>query len=715
MNVELIENKQEELWLLFCSQDGQHGEKLQGCLNEISTHPEYFLQESIRKDKSRWKKWCKQVIERFTRDYRDWRGQTPLHLLVRCGEPNMLKIYVTWAMNTMISIHSMRSLEERRGGRGGERDNVMILEFMDDFINARDFESGWTALHYVFYYGKYIFLNVLLSYGADRHIRDFDHMMPEELCYSCYEPSSTRKFSSINSDRYKDYHYHDYYTKPKGHDDSTLSVISEIYSWGLNENMTLGHGSPDDRQLPERIDSFCRYADRRYHVVMVSSSKFHTLFLEDHGRVFSSGQGGGGRLGHGDEQAVLTPRLINYFVGKRIPVKAVVAARNHSLFLGENGLVYSCGSATYGKLGYYVSSTVPHSSDCQLEPQPIALYRKLDYHATGIAAFDIYSTIAIGRHLVVFGRNIGQLGLPKGDHDDDSIYRPVISKTFDDDIQQIACCSEAMACLLANTEVMVLSHYTMRKIPFELRRYPYMIPTIPSRGTWRLDANASYFAAINLQAGDVYIWKNIEKPCLVQLPSIVGRVYDIAFSYDVLFIVGSDGGRIRKILLDEGGGGPLINARKEVQLVPGISHVARIYAGEGNSLFAMKLGPMMALQEQQEKDYDRSVVTAAAAAESRGSPLVEDLHVTILLADGTSTFSIKALRSKSRFFRVLLDESSPWCSYMKPPKHIDLSFMPLADFECIMYYVLDETLSIYGKQRGKEEEEEITKGNFYRK
>ena len=75
------------------------------------------------------------------------------------------------------------------------------------------------------------------------------------------------------------------------------------------------------------------------------------MFLCDNGTVFSCGQGRGGRLGHGNEQTVLSPKRISALDG--VFCTAVSNANDHTLILDQMGQVYSFGLNTYHQLGHY--------------------------------------------------------------------------------------------------------------------------------------------------------------------------------------------------------------------------------------------------------------------------------------------------------------------------------------------------------------------------
>jgi len=106
----------------------------------------------------------------------------------------------------------------------------------------------------------------------------------------------------------------------------------------------LGHGDNQDQWQPKEVEAF---AGQR--VVTVSAGEQHSLAITANGAVWSWGDGGHGRLGHGDEQRQLLPKKIEALAGQRV---VAVSAGEHSLALTADGAVWSWGGGASGKLGH---------------------------------------------------------------------------------------------------------------------------------------------------------------------------------------------------------------------------------------------------------------------------------------------------------------------------------------------------------------------------
>ena len=85
-------------------------------------------------------------------------------------------------------------------------------------------------------------------------------------------------------------------------------------------------------------------------VLAVSAGFAHSLALTADGAVWSWGAGGGGKLGHGDEQSQLLPKKIEAFTGER--VVAVSAGLGHSFALSADGALLAWGKGEDGCLGH---------------------------------------------------------------------------------------------------------------------------------------------------------------------------------------------------------------------------------------------------------------------------------------------------------------------------------------------------------------------------
>ena len=85
-------------------------------------------------------------------------------------------------------------------------------------------------------------------------------------------------------------------------------------------------------------------------VKSVSTGIGHILVLTTTGEVLSFGSGWYGRLGHGDEEDQLEPKVIEALRGTR--VVAIAVGRDHSMVQTDKGKVLSFGSGSGGQLGH---------------------------------------------------------------------------------------------------------------------------------------------------------------------------------------------------------------------------------------------------------------------------------------------------------------------------------------------------------------------------
>ena len=74
------------------------------------------------------------------------------------------------------------------------------------------------------------------------------------------------------------------------------------------------------------------------------------MVLAEDGCVLTFGRGMYGRLGHGDEQNQLVPKVVDALQGVR--VCQVAAGESHSMVLTADGQVLAFGLGRYGRLGH---------------------------------------------------------------------------------------------------------------------------------------------------------------------------------------------------------------------------------------------------------------------------------------------------------------------------------------------------------------------------
>lgn len=221
--------------------------------------------------------------------------------------------------------------------RGHSAVVAALLEARETNLQARDRESGWTALHRSVYYGHLTCALQLLHAGATLvEPRDWEGLSPLDLVCDDANAASSRAVA-LASD---------------GHSPVKLleelathsEWLPELCSWGSNTNFTLGVADGESRGKPQRLR-----LPPDAEVCHVSTAKFHSALLTTSRRLFVCGHGRGGRLGLERGSTVLTPKELVLPDNQR--VLAVAAGKDHTVMVTDRGHLYVTGSNKCGQLG----------------------------------------------------------------------------------------------------------------------------------------------------------------------------------------------------------------------------------------------------------------------------------------------------------------------------------------------------------------------------
>ena len=202
-----------------------------------------------------------------------------------------------------------------------------------------------------------------------------------------------------------------------------LATDNKLYSSGYGVSGQLGHGNISAKYTPTLIQYF---VNESITISKISAGVDSTIFLDTNGYVYSCGNGDYGKLGHGNTSAKNTPTLIQYFVDESITISKISAGYYHSIFLATNGNVYSCGFGYYGQLGH------DNTSD-NYTPTPTLIQYFVD---NSIAISHIYPgeqhTIFLATNDNVYSCGYGYYGQLGHDNTSDK-YTPTLIQYFVDE------------------------------------------------------------------------------------------------------------------------------------------------------------------------------------------------------------------------------------------------------------------------------------------
>uniref|UniRef100_A0A9J8DFY2 Inhibitor of Bruton tyrosine kinase n=1 Tax=Cyprinus carpio carpio TaxID=630221 RepID=A0A9J8DFY2_CYPCA len=517
----------------------------------------------------------------------------------------------------------------------GKRDLLQwLLDSKHADMLAKDKESGWTALHRSAFYGQIHCLMGLIKRGGALSIQDKEGLTALDLTM-------------------KDRPAHVVFrnTDP-----------TEVYTWGSNTNFSLGHGNQESRHHPEIVDLFSR---SRTYVKQVVLCKFHSVFLTQKGQVYTCGHGQGGRLGHGDEQTYLVPRMVEGLLSHHC--SQIAAARDHTVVLTEEGYVYTFGLNTHHQLGL-----APPPASSQV-PKQVTSKSLKGRSVIGVAAGRFHTVLWTRDAVYTVGLNGGQLGYLLEPNGEKCVTVPrQVSALHHKDvtIAMVAASNGATVCVTEKGDLYLLADYQCKKLAskqLNLKKVLVSGGSLDHRINPQLlhDGGGEKLVILALdEAGRVFCWRSTGTS-VRQCRWAYGRqvfMSDIALSKNSMMFVTQDGEGFSGQWLDgievsghpDGGG---VYERIRLEKLPYVHRAVSITMdSKGRNFGVLQADPKTSLYE---------VPTASASTFSQHfqrllteADETDSIHdVTLQAGDRTFAAHKYILSTRSDFFRkVLLPE-----------------------------------------------------------
>jgi hypothetical protein len=215
--------------------------------------------------------------------------------------------------------------------------NISIVElFLSHHvnINAKNMESGYTALHIAMLYGYLTVAGLLLQYGADYIIKDkegktpFD-LLPNRLHAKLFQLDFLQQQRAVEQE-----------DEEEKEDKSACKACYQVSSLGFGRNYQLGINSDKYESRPRFIKNL-----KSCNIVDAAVNKYITLLLDARGATYSCGIGRFGVLGHNSLDTQILPKRIQAVKHRRIV--AVSEGGIHAALLADNGEVYVMGTLSY--------------------------------------------------------------------------------------------------------------------------------------------------------------------------------------------------------------------------------------------------------------------------------------------------------------------------------------------------------------------------------
>jgi len=204
-----------------------------------------------------------------------------------------------------------------------------------------------------------------------------------------------------------------------------------IWTFGDGEYGELGHGNNTENQfVPKKVESIS------LRVLQVSCGASHTACILEDGSIWTFGDGGYGRLGHGNNTEIqLVPKKVESI---SLRVLQVSCGTSHTACILEDGTLWTFGYGRYGQLGH------GNNTENQLVPKKV---ESISLRVLQISCGASH-TVCILEDGTLWTFGYGRLGQLGHGNNDDIQFVPKKVESISLRVLQVSCGDSHTACIL---------------------------------------------------------------------------------------------------------------------------------------------------------------------------------------------------------------------------------------------------------------------------
>mmetsp|Transcript_216 Transcript_216/g.378 ORF Transcript_216/g.378 Transcript_216/m.378 type:complete len:805 (+) Transcript_216:165-2579(+) len=237
---------------------------------------------------------------------------------------------------------------------------------------------------------------------------------------------------------------------------------NEVFLFGLNNFGQLGAGHTKNLNEPNKIKI---ESLEKHGYAKLCCAGVHTIIVTSNNEIWVCGYNTYGQLGISSKDDSYKPVELTSFKKEGIIIKDVICGDYHSIFLSENGKLWSCGKNSQGQLG--LEDTAPRTV-----PHPITFFD--DMNITHVSCGENHSIVVVdNREVYGFGTNArGQLGL---DDTKSNIKRPTkIELPTNESIKILQCGRNFTVLVTTNDQIIVFGDNNSGQLGFDTADNQYI-------------------------------------------------------------------------------------------------------------------------------------------------------------------------------------------------------------------------------------------------
>jgi alpha-tubulin suppressor-like RCC1 family protein len=124
-----------------------------------------------------------------------------------------------------------------------------------------------------------------------------------------------------------------------------VTDLGKLLTFGSGEFGRLGHGDEENQLVPRVVGALSSL-----FVTAVAASWSRSMAVAESGKLMTWGSGLHGQLGHGDEEQQETPQQVRSL--QSVAIAVVAACEDHSMATADDGTLYTWGGGDFGNLGH---------------------------------------------------------------------------------------------------------------------------------------------------------------------------------------------------------------------------------------------------------------------------------------------------------------------------------------------------------------------------